>query len=459
MSFESLWIGILKIILPRVLRSKYVGGYLEFDADAEFVDTVKKLCGLTITITNGYLNHNFPPLYKTTVKTKVLDFTVTAGSTEATTLHGKRIGDLKAKGEFLERLSGSMPLDDVNLQTKDADALQMLRNTKLYAKRLCSFGYKGIDAAYVYYQLSRISHSIKKLTIQPTTNGGAGHFDYRSAVLNALLEAIQRDAFLVHWLNSIPPQKIDIDSYLCNQNRNSDTFNELKQLVDNFKKYKLQYYFLDITSDIQVPAVCCALIMDSPTGKRVTLGASAGFDTDSTLLSSATEATANASFGYSRKLYTLDQEYVPFTDPKLGRDERLSLYATDSMYEKIEFFFSSDRFVSVDAWATVHGYLEKCGYTSTQLSEYPKKALKYLKVLFSEKRVKNPAYEVVVYEIKNKLLKHFGYRFVKVFCNALYSLYLNENYADPTHPRLQEFVKNKKLEHIAKLNTWPHPFP
>jgi hypothetical protein len=37
-------------------------------------------------------------------------------------------------------------------------------------------------------------------------------------------------------------------------------------------------------------------------------------------------------------------------------------------------------------------------------------------------------------------------------------MYLREGFANPNHPRLDEFIRAKKIEKIAKRNTFPHPF-
>lgn len=460
LNFNSRHSVLVDGIVSKALSDKYFGGYFDFSADKEFIAFVKKYTDLDASIFTERLNNNFPQLQNTRISTKIVDYVVTAGSTDIATEEGKKLINLKARGEFLERLSSSFPLDEVTKNKGNKEALTLFSQKELFAKKLFSFGYKKIKAQYVYYVLPRTKEKNGTYLRQPTTNGGAGHFDYTKAVVNGLLETIERDAFLVYWLNTISPKKIDVDSYLAQESKTpSETFKSLGRMVKDFKKYKIEYYFLDITSDIDVPVVCCVIIVDSPTGKRISLGSSAGFDIVDTILASATEATSIASANYFKDPYVLNEPYIPFEDNAIGRSERLRLYTTDNMFTKASFLIKNTDTVSIEDWSTVEGRILARGYTSSSLDGNTKNIFTYLKQIFKERSQHNKDYEVVVYQIKNKLLKHFNYKVVRVFCDALYSIYLNENYADPHHPRLKEFIKNKGLEKIAKLNTSPHLFP
>ncbi len=460
LNFNSKHSVLVNGILSKALSGKYFGGYFEFSADKEFVDLVKKFTGFNVSIFTARLNNNFPQLQNTTISTKIVDYVVTAGSTDIATEEGKKIINLKARGEFLERLSSSFPLDEVKKNKGSSEALTLFSQKEFLAKKLFSFGYKKIKAQYIYYALPRVKEKNGTYLRQPTTNGGAGHFDYTKAVINGLLETIERDAFLVYWLNTISPKKIDVDSYLTQElGTGVETFKSLGRMVKDFKKYNIEYYFLDITSDIDVPVVCCVVIVDSPTGKRISLGSSAGFDVLGTILASATEAVSILGANYFKDPYVLNEPYVPFQDNVIGRSERLRLYTTDKMFTKASFLIKNTDTISVEDWSTAEGRILTRGYAASSLEGNTKNMFTYLKHIFKERAHTNKDYEVVVYQIKNKLLKHFDYKVVRVFCGALYSIYLNENYADPHHPRLKEFIKNKGLEKIAKLNTLPHLFP
>ncbi len=454
-NFDSLYSALITPILKSIFNDRYVGGIFSIDNDAYFIDTVQKYVGGTMRISARRLNHNFPKLLRVSTQISFGNFTLTAGSTEPNTQDGKKLANIKAKGEFLERLSSAFPLDSIADPQQDFTSVLKQHPATITAKKLFSFGSKSIPTPLVYYYLSRQLSTTERdsLPYQPTTNGGAGHFEHDKAVLSGLLELIQRDAFLMYWLNTLSPKKIDVDTYFEKKSDNT-AFIDLKQLVMGFKKYKLAYHFLDITSDIAVPAVCCVLISESTTGKRVSVGASAGFVAAENLLSAATEATSVMDSQYFKEPYVLSDTYTPFMDTSIGREERLRIYLTDTHFEKIKFFIKNTEHVSVDNWSTAHGVIPG-GVPLTSA----RNALNYLRKIFKERARTNPDYEVLVYTIKNTILKKFDYSVVRIICTALYSLYLNENFAKPDHPRLKEFVINKGLHKVAKLNIWPHPFP
>jgi len=450
--FESLYSKTITPLVRSIFSNPYAGGVLEIDHNLEFKGRVKARTGLDIDIQKRKFNNNFPQLASYGCGIRKANLSVQAGSSEVCIGNGPFLSTVKARGEFLERLSSLFPLKAIISNDFSPASIAKNMPSHLFAKKLFSFGYKKVHSAQVYYGLfgQNKKELFKVLGYQATTNGGAGHFDYTTAVLNGLLELIQRDAFLVYWLNTVSPKQIDVRSYLGKQHPQSESLEELTKIVSDFNKYKLQYHFLDITSDIAVPTVCCVLISDSPTGKRMALGAGSGFNDISPLISAATEATSVLNSIFFKEPLILKKNYRPFMDASIRRDARLQLYTTDEMVDRAKFFFSNPLSISVDDWLNISG---------NDMSNNPKKGLDYLKKIFKARMDHNPTYEVSVYQIKNSLLKYFDYIVVRVFCKALYSLYLDENLADPQHPRLAEFVKNKDLEANAKLNPWPHPFP
>lgn len=459
-NFDSFYKALIEIVLPRILTSQHTGGYFEFNDVAEFADTIKKISGITVNFSSDRrLNHNFPPLERINLVAELVRGKVSAGATEAPGREGAHIAHLKARGEFLERVSAYYPLDTLtDNPEKDTETLSEFAQERLNAKKLFSFGYTKVPSTTIYYGLQQIINQSTDPKRQMTTNGCAGHFDKNQAILSALLELIQRDAFLVHWHNTISPKKIDVDAYIKNQSNTSRAHTGLTRVVSDLRRYNLEYHFLDVTSDIPVPAVCCAVITKSVSGTRISVGASAGFDPDAALLSSVTEATSVASSDFFRETITLPKDYKPYTDRRIGQLERRQVYTTDHMFEHIKFLVESKTRTSVTSWATLHNTVPKntpIPHAKTAIRD----TLAHLKSFFVERGKKNPAYEVRYFEVKNKLLQKFDYHVVRVLCDALYPLYLREDFADPQHPRIKEFAQNMGYEKIAKENIWPHPFP
>lgn len=441
MSFNE-YNNLIEKIIKNLLKLPGYSLYSEFDETFQFKQKTGFILGKSIRVYEQYLGESFPQLYKPSIFLDIDDkFSVRSGATE----WDRELGMVKAKGEFLERLSTSFPLDEVLKSNFDLTFLRNLKDESISVKSVLGFRKKEINLAGVYYRVP-VSIKDQKLKRQSTTSGSAGHFDYSKALLGAWLELIQRDAFLVHWLNTISPKKIRVDVSLLSDG------GDLKKTIKELDKYMLEYYFLDITTDIAVPACACVVVSASPTGKRMSLGASAGFDGEALLASAAHEALVVLNGYYGADHVQLSAEYIPFKDPNLDRDARLSLYLSDHISDKWNFLIASPKEIQLKEFCSLQNTLQDLqNDTSAQLA--------YLKSVFKEFYKLNPNYDVYSYEIKNKLLSEFGYTVVRVLCDGLYPLYLKENFADPDHPRLKEFVERCGLQEYAKLNIWPHPFP
>ena len=459
LKFDSLLHILISKILP-TLNDKNVHIDFNINSDQSFVDKVKEVTALDVMLYHNKSNNNYPLVDSVSIKVEAGDLaTLVGGGTDMMRHPFSDMAILKSKAEFLERLSSALPLDQaVKVDYSIEQTFDLVKSQKLKVKSILNKDtiYKSYEYIYYYFnKYIKISEfATDNKSIQMTTNGCAGHFDYDQAVLSAWLEYIQRDGFLVHWLNTISPKVIDVDTYLSSGN------GDLFKIVKDFKKYNLEYYFLDITSDIDLPNVLCVIVSQVRGVKRMHMGSGTGFDTDRALLSAALEATANATFRYTKGSQPFEiKGYQPFTDKSIDKNKRQDIYYETGMIDNIDFIFKSTEIISVEDWRSVNGAIKERGYDIVRLTDDIAYQMQYLKDIFKERMVTNTDYNVYVYEYQNKLIKYWDYKVVRVICPALYSLYLTESYADSKHPRLAEFVHNKGLIDKAKCNIWPHPFP
>ena len=313
--FTSLYDVVLSKVLATLSNGyRSVDDYM--DREKSFTDKLYEMTSLKVTLIKKILNHNYPPLCS-------VSMWVHSGDLSTMKSHGSDL--IKAKAELLERLSAAVPLDMI----KSPDFLikgvyEQVKDKKIKIKSIINndtlsrgmgelyyyFGkYNNIDSVYnvdnksdncdiINYNKDQ-SIYIKNKKTQMTTNGCAGHFDYDKAVCAGWLAYIQRDGFLMYWLNSISPKVIDVDAYYL-ENTNSESSKDIRSNKDiskillDLKKYNLEYYFLDITSDIAIPNVLCVIVVEVDGIKRLQMGAGTGFDADAALLSAALEAMAGA---------------------------------------------------------------------------------------------------------------------------------------------------------------------
>ncbi len=390
-----------------------------------FVAALKWLLKVDIFSESTTLHSRLPALHRVRFAVKIKDTHINSVSA----FYDKDIAAVKAEGEFLERVSSCVPIEE-GVLLEQVMAQSILGSSSL-----------STSLSHVYWGVSS-TKTAKKTKHQVTTSGVAGHFNKAGAIVSAWLELIERDAFLMYWLHTISPRHVDVKNI-------GSGLSPLSKLIQETESKGITYYFLDITSDIQVPVCACIVILESTTGPKVGVGAKAGFDTVAILEGALVEALGVLETVLDAPPYMLPENYRANSGISITKSERVRLYTTTKGYELLSFFLRSTETTDTESFS-----LKDCSGIITDSQK-----LLYLKNIFNARLQVNKAYDVFVYEFKNKLLSYFDYHVVRVMCEGLYPLYLQETYLDPHHPRLQEFVQNKGLESGAQLNTIPHPFP
>jgi len=268
-----------------------------------------------------------------------------------------------------------------------------------------------------------------------TTNGGGGHFTREDAYLSAIYETIQRDGFLIYWLNNLSPAVIDVASAL-------DEYPALAKMLDYLERYHIRPIFLNTTSDLKVPSLICAIIDENGKVPLITIGGGTGFDFEAMALSALYEAVSVNQGRRDKKPFTLPTNYEPFIDESIKRSERLSLWQGDKFVKRFNFFVSGKK-QSVNEYMgelrAFRGEAEELAYTLSTLE--------------------NAGYRVYGYEVKNDVLKKLGYHVVKAIIPGLIPLYLQENLALLGAERLRTVPEKLGYAPAKEPNPWPHLFP
>jgi thiazole/oxazole-forming peptide maturase SagD family component len=343
----------------------------------------------------------------------------------------------KAYGEAIERLTTYGSLEPKN------------EPSHYYGRSLLNrWRYKKFPYAEIHWG----TFSGFRKTGAVTTSGCAGGFTQNDAVVSGWLELIERDSFFVYWLNTLTPQKIAVQEYVDGlQNRDPVSWTSkqlhLIALVKKLKKHNVSFEFLDITTDIGVPAVCCVLSIRADGQTQYVVGAASGFSPESTLLSASMEALSGLHRRSFLPRYRLPEDFKPFADSRVGIEERIAIYQHEEYNQHFEFLVSSQKKIPVQQW---------CGASDTDSTE---DHLRVLQEIFRKRMKSDPDYDVFSYRYHNKLLASLNYTVVRVMCNGLFPIYLHEHLATPNHPRLRKAAYAMGRESEACLNQWPHPFP
>jgi ribosomal protein S12 methylthiotransferase accessory factor len=99
-----------------------------------------------------------------------------------------------------------------------------------------------------------------------TSNGVAAHSAYGAALLNGVLELVERDAFMIHWLNHLSPPRIAFQDV-------ADEFSS--DLVRAVQATGYTVHLLDITTDLGIPVMLAIGIRSDRSRPALILGAGA----------------------------------------------------------------------------------------------------------------------------------------------------------------------------------------
>ena len=135
-----------------------------------------------------------------------------------------------------------------------------------------------VPAVGVYLYYSPINHH--DYLFSGTSNGLAAGNTYEMALRNALLEVLERDAFLATWLCRSPMPKIELDSI-----SNLST----KSLIDAYKRRGINLHVNALMLDTKIPTFMTTAIDTSGNGPCAVVGLATDPDVEAGVLKSILE--------------------------------------------------------------------------------------------------------------------------------------------------------------------------
>lgn len=305
----------------------------------------------------------------------------------------------------------------------------------LEAEEIVSRSRVLVPAQLMFWNYSR-RKSKEPLLMPMTSNGMAGHFSRTEAIIVAVRECIERDAFLVYWMNTLSPRVVAIEK--CEDE-------EVREMLQYLARFRMKPYLLNTTTDVGIPTSACVLISDEEGDPLISVGAAAGRSARDSFLSACREAIAvHSQAAGKRQSVRFDAaKDAPFSRTDIGMHERICLWNGRDMYDHMRFFISGDQQSFADFAASFPTY------------ESPKEEIAAIIARF---RDLGPGYEIYVREARHAVLETLGYHVVKVFVPQLLPMHMNEHEAALGAARLRDVPARLKYPH-AKLNTLPHPFP
>lgn len=159
-----------------------------------------------------------------------------------------------------------------------------------------------------------------------TTNGLSTHPNRMEALLLGALEVIERDAYMIMWLNQISPARIDVEEL-------STRRDSLKKLLEICRRYRLKPHILRMPTDAPTYALCALVEDETGHAPRIAVGLKAHRDPAYAAEKAITEAL-RARRGARRSVRS---EKKNIERAEVGHYGRIEYWATGDNYKKLFF--------------------------------------------------------------------------------------------------------------------------
>lgn len=274
----------------------------------------------------------------------------------------------------------------------------------------------------------------------PISSGLGGMFTPEGAALSGLLEMIQRDGFLLHWLSRMVPDQFDLSTV---------TDGRTKKLIALCQRFRLDVRVMETTTDIGVPSCVCVLIDTIADFPKAVMGGGCSFDIQSAIHRSIIEALSIRQWArinratWKQKAFAFDPDsYEPFMH-SFRQSGRVHFWAESENFPLLEYFISGKKKSVQEVKSILTGKTDKVR----------------LDTLVRHLKKKGPGYETYGIFAKSEVLDNLGYSSARIIVPELLPLYVDETFAPLGSRRLQEWFEKQGKDARKDINPLPHPFP
>lgn len=290
---------------------------------------------------------------------------------------------------------------------------------------------KWIPAQLIYVPYNFRCEKIIRL---PISTGAANGTSLNDALARGILEIIERDAFIIHYLASTYGELVDISSN-----------KQLMQIKRYFKKYKLDLYVVHLPTDLPIYTFLSLLIDKSGIGPAVSAGLKSGDDPSQAILGSIEESWHSRPW-IRNSLNTLPDLKSVIKNAHMIRDTKTRglLWSSPSVLSYLTQWIKNKRRIHLSSLKPL-------------LKGDEDTLLTYLIRI-----LRNKKYSVYYVDITTPEVKKYGFTVVKVIIPQLQPLYLDEPY--PYFGSTRLYTIPVKLGYYQEplrekdLNSVPHFF-
>ncbi len=274
----------------------------------------------------------------------------------------------------------------------------------------------------------RATSTIEPILRLPITTGIAAGRTSEEAIYNGILECIERDAFMITYMNTVSPPKINV--------RNLPIYIHNQHIVDYFESFQLRIHVVRLLTDFPVNTIAAVIVDESGRGPAVTIGAAAHHDVQAAVEKALSEALTSRLYSRFRGLHR--KELVPGEPIRLK--ERKVFWGKRENLEKIHFFISGKE----------EGRRVQARDATQQLSQ--KSLLDVVLNFLKENRY--PSYYI---DMTPAWAEDLHLKIGKIIIPQLQPMHLDERYAYTGGERLWSVPRQLGYA-PGNINTIPHPF-
>lgn len=305
----------------------------------------------------------------------------------------------------------------------------------VYAQRLMGHGQVLVPAGMNYLFFSKL-HPGEGVFWETSSNGCATHQTVSRALISALNEVLERDGFLMYWLNGLVPRQIDPTSIEDEQ---------VCTWLAELRLANVSVWICDCTTEYGVPIIVTVL-RDEVTG-GVDVNASAGFDINRALRKAMID-TMRWGLGYVSGS-ALDEASVRQARAQVRTmEERRLLWHGGHMRSEIEQFVSGPK-ISFNEFAAQ--------FNTNAFDSVP--SIHVRQLLF---HLRQSGFDGYWTDLTDDVARDAGLCVVRVIAPELMPMYFDDAQTPFEVERLYTFKRtmgySDRRTERHELNRVPHPF-
>ncbi len=263
-----------------------------------------------------------------------------------------------------------------------------------------------------------------------TSTGLAAHTNYYKSILNGLFESIERDSFVITWMQRLLPPKIKISK-------------EIQEYINRYYPTSYKWYFFDMTYDLKVPSIFGLCFGEAEFGKFMAVGGSTRYTHGEALKKTIQEI--GQAVPYFRYILEEKRDWSPSDDFNMIQN-----------FDEHSLFYSKRQ----DLWNVFDGWVNTNATKDIKLHETSDKT-EIEKIQEVVKLLKNAGCNVLFKDVTTPDIRQVGFFSTKVFVPQLiqlagsYPFYYNGGERLYSVPERLGYTTHD-YDH---LNKYPHPFP